>query len=392
MNCKHCGVFNVDGANYCRGCGKQLSNNQKSTNMDLTSNDKGREKNKNSPLTDMKNKLDKLSYGIIVLTVSLVMACLMPFVYDAEKDYSLSLIDLLPEMDSYSSAYQEGMNSAEVGSVLILVFSALGVFLAVRRKPLQNTVLLSILFCVWYIYDTRNDWTGLDISLAEGGYLYCVVPVVIFCMSIKQYSLQKNIKELTLYYKANGIMEYTVDDFIFCPFCNKKEFVKESGYCRNCDFEGDYKSVKYIHYMIVICALENLIAALLTTNSNWIEIFSIVRLGNETIQKIYSLDVAMCVIYWILLAFWLMPAIAASEQNEKTFLYFLSIYSVLTIAVTYHIFALANILPYEYSEGCKVCGFIIIIGNVIEIISIIKQWKNAKPFFCKKYGPKAESD
>lgn len=387
MKCDHCGVINVDDADYCRGCGQQLSIDQNSTKNVTTSNDRLKEKNKKSPLSDMKNKVDKLSYGIIALTVSLILVCFLPFVYrNAESDYSLTLVELLPETDSHPTTINKGLSGAEVGAILILACSILGIFFASKRKPaLLNSVLLSILFWVWLICDTVSEWTQWhDYTFGVGGWYFCIMPVIICCMSIKQYSLQKNIKELTLYYKANGIMEYTADDFIICPFCKKTEFVKEAGYCRNCDFEGDYKSVKYIHYMILICALENLIAAILTTNSNWIEIFGIVRLGSGTVEEIHSLDEAMSLIYWIILVFWLMPGIAAQESNKNTFLFFSVLYGIMSIAVICHIFLLANLLPYGYSQGCTLSGWVIIIGCISEVIVIIKKWKNAKPFFCKK--------
>lgn len=40
MNCRHCGVFNVDGANYCRGCGKQLDDNQNGKERNVPVNKK----------------------------------------------------------------------------------------------------------------------------------------------------------------------------------------------------------------------------------------------------------------------------------------------------------------------------------------------------------------
>lgn len=393
MKCDHCGVINVDDADYCRGCGQQLSIDHNSTKNVTTSNDKVKEKK--SPLSDMKNKVDKLSYGIIALTVSLILVCFQPFVYiNAESDYSLTLVELLPETDSHPTTINKGLSGEEVGAILILACSILGIFFASKRKPaLLNSVLLSILFWVWLICDTVSEWTQWhDYMFGVGGWYFCIMPVIICCMSIKQYSLQKNIKELTLYYKANGIMEYTADDFIICPFCKKTEFVKEAGYCRNCDFEGDYKSVKHIQYMIAICALETLIACVLTTNSNWIEIFGIVHLGNGATEKICSLDMAMSLIYWIIFVFWFIPWTTARELNKKALFYFFAVYGIMSIAFMCHIFLLSNALPNGYSQGCTLFGWIIIIGCISEIIVIIKKWKSATPFFCKEYGSKVKVD
>lgn len=329
------------------------------------------------------------------MTASLILAFFQPFVYrNAESDYSLTLVELLPETDSHPTTINKGLNGAEVGAILILACSILGIFFASKRKPtLLNSVLLGILFWVWLICDTVSEWSQWhDYTFGVGGWYFCIIPVIICCLSIKQYSLQKRIKELTLYYKANGIMEYTADDYIVCPVCNKKEFVKEAGYCRNCGFESNYNSVKYFHYMIIICVLENLIAVILTINSNWIEIFGIVRLGSGTLEEIYSLDAAMSLIYWIIFVFWFMPGIAAQELNKNTFLLFSVVYGIMNIAVICHVFLLVNILPYGYSEGCTLLGWIVIVGCISELIASIKKWKNAKIFFCKEYGSKVKAD
>lgn len=368
MKCDHCGIFNVDEAEYCRGCGKQLNNNLGSTNGNVPTNEKESITPK-SPLYGLKTKLDQLSYAIIVLTGSLILCAWLPFIESTDYDQYASIIDILI--------------LPELGAILLFSFSVLGVICAVKRKPIFNIALPSVLLWVWSICNTVSEWVLYhNYELAVGGWMYCVVPFIVCCLSIKQRSLLKSINDFTLYYKANGIMEYTSKDFCVCPSCKQSEFIKEAGYCRNCGFEGSYKSVKDLYYIVLACGLGNLIAVLLATNSNWVEIFDISHIGSRT-EKVQSLDTTMSLIYWINFVLWVIPGIAARELNKNALLFISVPYVVMNIAMIYHTFSLADIVPYIYKQGCTLFGWVLVIGCIIEIIVIIRKWKNVKPFFCQ---------
>ena len=381
MKCDYCGVVNLDGADYCRGCGKQLDNNQNGKEGNVPVNEK---KNvKKTPLNELENKCKKWSYCIFILTISLVFACFLPFVYNnADRDYSATIIELLPETNSYQPTTSKSLNGAEVGALLVLACSFLGVFFALKRKPtLLNSVLLSNLFWVWLICDTVGEWYNChDYVLGVGGWYYCIMPIIICCMSIKQYNLQKTIKEYTLYYKAKGIMEYTADDFIPCPFCNQNEFVRDVGHCRNCGAEFDCGARDSIFISLLINAVSNIFAAIICSNSYWITMFEL------DINTYYTeiIDNRMSICYWILAAGFLVIAVLPFKQRKVLKFAFPVLSVIMSSIQALHIWNLSHVVPTRYENSSQIALATFIVMGLMELVMILRNLKKAESYFGKK--------
>lgn len=411
MKCDYCGVVHPDGADYCRGCGKQLDNNQNEKEGNVPVNEK---KNvKKTPLNELENKREKWSYCIVVLTVCLIFACFYPFFsVDTEADTvtsaSLRWFEEYGEMDLYDvslvqflkmnrllideiydeiyipgATFRKAVEYSGIGALLILILCVIAIICTVKRKrvfPVICVIPLTALFIIDCCRSNKN-MPFYHYVLGYGAYIILFLPAVIFAISIRQYWLDKKIKEYILCCKAKGIMEYTADDFIPCPFCNQNEFVRDAGHCRNCGAEFDCGARNRIFFLLAINVILNIFAAIMCSDSYWITMFDLHIADYYNTEMI---DNVMAICYWILAAGFLVIAVLPFKQRKVLKFAFPVLSVIMSSIQAVHIRNLSEEVPTRYEYSTRIALVVVIIVGLMELVMILRNLKKAESYFGKK--------
>lgn len=414
MFCSKCGYEAVEKTEVCGNCGAKLQVNV--IIDDTTTAENIQQNNATSKTRELDNlnlKINLLRLIAIILSVVLISCFFGVFIeydeaiehydtttfcdflydydYDDEQEVSLRELIRLNEIwaeehnttsgESYGRKYKEELQHVSIVAKIILLLSVIQILFAIIKQPVAICIsAISVIMLSNYISDyclyTRNLYfeAYLPGPAQQKLFWIAVIQICICALFAKMNNKEKEIKHS---YKIKGILQYEANDYAVCPSCRKSMFVKMENRCHECDFRYNFKAVNMMKSQLAIYGILGVVMAIFSSDSTWI---SALKLGKQ-IQQSFSIDGNMCVIYWILSVSAI--AIALGIYNRwKIIKYVHPIWLVaINAAPIIHMFILSDELPSMYSQGCKACAWIVLVGSFFEILHFCKEYYEVSPYF-----------